>query len=137
MSAPTPAEVTPAARKFLEETTMKTLLGVPDEALDAVMAVAFQLYQAGRYSETELLCRGLIAADHKHAWSYSLYAATLRRMGRPHDALAQIEMGLAYERDEPKLLYMARELREEIASDEAARGRSRDIPSTPKTQAAA
>ena len=96
---------------------MKTLLAIPDEALDAVMAVAFQLYQAGRYSETEVLCRGLIATDHKEAWSYSLYAATLRRMGRPHDALAQIETGLAYEPDEPKLLYMGHELREEIASD--------------------
>jgi len=117
---------------------MKTLLGVPDEALDAVMAVAFQLYQAGRYSETELLCRGLIAADHKHAWSYSLHAATLRRMGRPHDALAQIETGLAYQPDEPKLLYMARELREEIASDgPAGGGVPQQISSTPTPRAAA
>ena len=153
MSAPTPTEVTPAARTFLEQTTMKTLLAIPDEALDAVMSVAFQLYQAGRYAETEVLCRGLIAADHKNAWSYSLYAATLRRMGRPHDALAQIEAGLAYEPDEPKLLYMGHELREEIASDlreentsdlraeiastEAAPGGTREILATPKTQAAA
>ena len=30
-----------------------------------------------------MLCRGLIAADHTYWWSYSLYAATLRRLGKP------------------------------------------------------
>ena len=60
---------------------MKSLLGIPDEALDAVMAVAYQLYQAGRYPEVDVLCRGLVAADHKYWWSYSLHAATLRRLG--------------------------------------------------------
>ena len=98
---------------------MQFLLGIPDEALDAVMAAAFQLYQAGRYTETEVLCRGLIAADHKYWWSYSLYAATLaparplHRSARPSSRRA-----LVYEPDEPKLLYMRSELREVIARDE-------------------
>ena len=138
MSAPTSTEVTPAAREFIEETTMKTLLAIPDEALDAVMAVAFQLYQAGRYAETEVLCRGLIAADHKYWWSYSLYAATLRRLGRIHDALGQLEIGLFHSPSEPQLLYMQRELREAIASGEADPSADpRQMPSTPNAQAAA
>jgi tetratricopeptide (TPR) repeat protein len=119
MSAPTSNEV--SARRFVDETTMKTLLAIPDEALEAVRAVAFQLYQAGRYAEAEVLCGGLVSADHKHAWSFSLYAATLRRLGRAQEALAQVELGLVYEPDEPQLLYMHRELQAALASGEAAR----------------
>ena len=106
------------ARKFLAENTMRSIFGIPEEALDAVMATAYQLYQAGRYPEVEVLCRGLIAADHKYWWSYSLYAATLRRLGRPEEALAQLEKGLAYEPNEPKLLLMRSELRAAIAAVE-------------------
>src|SRR5262245_5068801 len=112
--APEP-QMSPTARKFLEENIMRSIFGIPEEALDAVMATAYQLYQAGRYLEVEVLCRGLIAADHKYWWSYSLYAATLRRLGRRQDAMEQLERGLVYEPDEPKLLLMRSELREEIA----------------------
>ena len=107
--------LSPIARKFLEENTMRSIFGVPEEALDAVMATAYQLYQAARFPEVEVLCRGLIAADHKYWWSYSLYAATLRRLGRLREAIEQLEMGLVYEPDEPKLLLMRSELRAEIA----------------------
>ena len=44
----------PAARSFLEETTMKSIFGISDAALDAVMALAYQLYQLGRYAEAEV-----------------------------------------------------------------------------------
>ena len=37
--------------------------------------------------------RGLIAADHKYWWSYSLYAATLRRLGRLREAVEQLDKG--------------------------------------------
>ena len=79
-TSPIDSQLSPAARKFLEETTMKSIFGISDEALDAVMALAYQLYQVGRYAEAEVLCRGLIAADHRYWWSYSLYAATLHRL---------------------------------------------------------
>ncbi len=132
------AEMTADARKFLEETTMRALFGIPQEAMDTVMAVAFQLYQAGRYTETEVLCRGLIAADHKYWWSYSLCAATLRRLGRFSEALEELEKGLVYEPTEPKLLYMRRELREmvaRVAPPAGAAGNSE--PATGDAQAAA
>jgi hypothetical protein len=106
------------ARKFLEENTMRSIFGIPEEALDAIMATAYQLYQAGRYPEVEVLCRGLVAADHKYWWSYSLYAATLRKLGRLREAVDLIEKGLVYEPDEPKLLLMRSELREAIAREE-------------------
>ena len=115
MSAQHDTQMSPNARKFLEENTMRDIFGIPEEALDAVMATAYQLYQAGRYPEVEILCRGLIAADHKYWWSYSLYAATLRRLGRLRDAVEQLDLGLAYEPDEPKLLMMRSELCAEIA----------------------
>jgi tetratricopeptide (TPR) repeat protein len=111
-------QLSPAARKFLEETTMKSIFGISDEALDAVMALAYQLYQVGRYDEAEVLCRGLIAADHRYWWSYSLYAATLRRLGQLREALAEREKGLTYEPNEPKLLFMRGEIREALAQQQ-------------------
>jgi len=118
MSVQLEAQISPDARKFLEENTMRSLLDIPEDALDAVMATAYQLYQASRYPEVEVLCRGLIAADHTYWWSYSLYAATLRRLGRLPEALDQLEKGLSHEPNEPKLLLMRSELRAEIAREE-------------------
>ena len=128
-------ELSPAARKFLEETTMKSIFGISDAALDTVMALAYQLYQVGRYDETEVLCRGLVAADHKYWWSYSLYAATLRRLGRLGEALAQLEKGLAYEPNEPKLVFMRGEIREALAQQESAP--EKNSPATPSPRVAA
>ncbi len=119
-NAPPDAQLSPTARTFLEETTMKSIFGISDEALDAVMALAYQLYQVGRYAEAEVLCRGLIAADHKYWWSYSLYAATLRRLGKLREALVEIEKGLAYEPNEPKLLFMRGEIRGALAQQESS-----------------
>ena len=118
------SQLSAAARQFLEETTMKSLFDIPDEALDGIMALAYQLYQVGRYAEAEVLCRGLIAADHKYWWSYSLYAATLRRLGRLPEALAQLDKGLVYEPSEPKLLFMRREIGEALARE----ARSHEAP---------
>jgi hypothetical protein len=121
--------LSPIARKFLEENTMRSIFGIPEEALDAVMATAYQLYQSGRHPEVEILCRGLIAADHKYWWSYSLYAATLRRLGRLREAIEQLELGLVYEPDEPKLLLMRSELRAEIArADNGVETNNNDSP---------
>ena len=122
-------QMSPNVRQFLEENTMRSIFGIPEEALDAVMATAYQLYQAGRYPEVEILCRGLIAADHKYWWSYSLYAATLRRLGRLREAVEQLDMGLVYEPDEPKLLLMRSELRAEIArADNGVETNNNDSP---------
>jgi tetratricopeptide (TPR) repeat protein len=114
------SQLSATARQFLEETTMKSIFGITDEALDAVMALAYQLYQVGRYAEAEVLCRGLVAADHKYWWSYSLYAATLRRLGRLREALAELEKGLTYEPNEPKLLFMRGEIRAALARQESS-----------------
>ena len=118
MPAPPEPQLSVSARDFLEKNTMRSIFGIPEEALDAVMATAYHLYQAGRYPEVEVLCRGLVAADHKYWWSYSLYAATLRRLGRLREAVELLDMGLAYEPDEPKLLLMRSELRAAIAAVE-------------------
>jgi hypothetical protein len=125
------AELTPNARKFLEATPLKALLGIPDEALDAVMAVAYQLYQAGRYPEVEVMCRGLSAADHTYWWSYSLHAATLRRQGKLIDALAELEKGLVYEPSNQKLLAMRTEILEVIAKETAAAAPASATPNPP------
>jgi predicted Zn-dependent protease len=108
---PAPAAVpNPAVVSFLRRTTMQSILGLDQEALDHVMATAYLLYQAGRYAEVDVLCRGLIAADHTYWWSYSLHAAALRRMGRLDEALAQVDNGLAFEPHEKKLQLMRGEI---------------------------
>jgi len=100
----------PTVAEYLRTTTMKSILGIADEALDQIMATAYALYQAGRYEETAVLCRGLIATDHTYWWSHSLYAATLRRLGRLDEALAETDEGLRHEPREPKLLALRAEL---------------------------
>ncbi len=91
---------------FLEMTPMRAILGIPSEVLDEAMAQAWKLYQAGRYHDAEILCKGLLAADHRYWWAYSLYAAVLRKQGRLREALIQTEAGLRYEPGQPKLLAM-------------------------------
>ena len=109
MPAP-PAIKSPLVASLLGRTTMKSILGLDQEALDHVMATAYLLYQAGRYAEVDVLCRGLIAADHTYWWSYSLHAGALRRLGRLPEALEQIERGLAFEPNEKKLQLMRGEV---------------------------
>ncbi|HVU51631.1 MAG TPA: hypothetical protein VHL80_13140 [Polyangia bacterium] len=111
MPAPVPiASSNPAVATFLRRTTMQSILGLDQGALDHVMATAYLLYQAGRYAEVDVLCRGLIAADHTYWWSYSLHAAALRRMGRLAEALEQVDCGLTFEPDEKKLQLMRGEI---------------------------
>jgi hypothetical protein len=107
------------AETFVQNTTMKSILRIDQNALDQIMATAYLLYQAGRDEQVDILCRGLIAADHTYWWSYSLHAAALRRMGRYAEALAQLDHGLAHEPGEPKLLEMRDELVAALAAQAA------------------
>jgi tetratricopeptide (TPR) repeat protein len=102
--------VTPTAEQFIRNTTMRSILEIDQQPLDHIMATAFLLYQAGRYREVDVLCRGLIATDHTYWWSYSLHAAALRRLGRLDEALEQVDSGLMFDATEPKLLLMRGEI---------------------------
>ena len=105
-----PVIANPKVASYLRRTTMKSILGLDQGALDHVMATAYLLYQAGRYTEVDVLCRGLVAADQTYWWSYSLHAGALRRLGRLPEALEQIERGLAFEPNEKKLQLMRGEV---------------------------
>jgi len=118
----------PAVAAFLRRTTMQSILGLDQEALDQVMATAYLLYQAGRYAEVDVLCRGLIAADHTYWWSYSLHAAALRRMGRLAESLEQIDKGLSFEPQEKKLQLMRGEI---LAALGAWKERASGEPTSP------
>jgi hypothetical protein len=96
--------------EFLATHPLRTLVAFPQEYLDEAMALAFQSFQAGRYEDTVTLCKGLIAIDNSYWWSYSLYAGALARLGKVREALVQINLGLAHEPDQPKLLAMKREI---------------------------
>lgn len=90
--------------RYLDETPMRAIVNIPMEVLDQAMATAYQLYRAGRLAEAQVLCTGLLAADHRYWWAYGLSAAILRRAGRLTEALQQIDRGLRYEPGQPKLL---------------------------------
>ena len=98
------------AAAFLERTTVRELLDIGPGVIDRARLIAHQLYRTGRLAEAEVVCRGLIACDHRVAWTYSLHAAILRRQGRNPQALAQVERGLAYDPDHAKLRSMRAEL---------------------------
>lgn len=106
----TPSVPNTAVEDFLRHNTMKSILGIDQASLDHVMATAFLLYQSGRYHEVDVLCRGLVAADHTYWWSYSLHAAALRRLGRLPEALETLDRGLSFEPNQPKLLMMRGEI---------------------------
>ena len=95
---------------FLAKHPLNTLVAFPQEYLDEAMALAYQSFQAGRYEDTVTLCKGLIAIDNSYWWSYSLYAGALARLGKVREALVQINLGLAHEPDQPKLMAMKREI---------------------------
>ena len=94
------------AELFVENTPARLLAGIPPEVLDQAMAQAFSLFQAGDYARAEILCRGLLAADHTYWWAYSLYAAVLTKQGQLRGAFAMCEAGLKHEPGQPKLLAM-------------------------------
>ena len=93
----------------LSSTPLKQAFGLSTETLDHAMATAYQLYQSHRFSEAEILCRGLLAADPGYWWCYSLYAAILRRQGRLRQAITLLDRGLAHEPAQAKLLAMRAE----------------------------
>ncbi len=94
----------------LDSPSLKQILNISDHVMDHVMGIAYQLYRAGRFTEADIVCKGLIACDHRYWWPYSLHAAVLRRLGRFEEALAQIDEGLTYEHQQPKLLTMRMEI---------------------------
>ncbi len=103
----------------LETTTLKQILNISDEVMDHAMGIAYQLYRAGRFAEADTVCNGLIACDHRYWWPYSLHASVLRRLGREEQALAQVDQGLKYEPQQPKLLLLRAELLITIARAKA------------------
>lgn len=120
---------------YLETTTLKQILEIPDAAMDQAMGIAYQLHLAGRFAEAETVCKGLIACDHRYWWSHSLHASVLRRLGRLKEALAAVEQGLKYEPRQPKLLLMRAELMVTIARKKSADNASSNVTAAPQSSA--
>jgi len=59
--------------------------------LDLARQHAFGSYMAQRWSETEVLLKGILAADPDDAWALSVYASMLRKQGNLQQAAALIE----------------------------------------------
>jgi cytochrome c-type biogenesis protein CcmH/NrfG len=95
---------------FLERTPVRALFDIPTALIDQARAMAYECHLAGRHEQAELLCRGLLAVDHRCWWTYSLYAATLRDTGRPAQALELVQQGLRYEPAQATLRALEAEL---------------------------
>lgn len=113
---------------YLETTTLKQILNISNDVMDHAMGIAYQLYRTGRFAEADTVCKGLIACDHRYWWSYSLHASVLRRLGHNDEALAQVEQGLQYETQQPKLLLMRAELLATIARTKPATCETATVP---------
>src|SRR5438309_209110 len=50
---------------FLDRTPLRALFDIPTALIDQARAMAYQSYRAGRLQQAELLCRGLLAVDHR------------------------------------------------------------------------
>jgi tetratricopeptide (TPR) repeat protein len=82
---------------FLDRTPLRALFDIPAALIDQARAMAYECHLGGRHEQAELLCRGLLAVDHRCGWTYGLYAATLRDTGRHAQALEMVQQGLRYE----------------------------------------
>lgn len=102
--------VAPLVDAFLDEAPMRQLLPIPPRALAEVMTVAHRCYQAGALADAEVLCKGLVAADHRQWWPRALYAAVLVKLGRPREALIQLDQGLRHHPEQPRLLAIKKEI---------------------------
>jgi hypothetical protein len=86
------------------ETSFKDTREIPPEVLDICRTTGYELYKARNYPQAELVSRGLVAADHLHWYHHCLLAATLQKLGRFSEALAQLEEGLRHLPGQPRLL---------------------------------
>jgi Flp pilus assembly protein TadD len=92
-----------AAERQPTQTRLQDTGEIPSEVLDICRTTGYELYKARNYTQAELVCRGLVAADDRNWYHHSLLAATLQKMGRFAEALSQIEDGLRCLPGHPRL----------------------------------
>jgi hypothetical protein len=95
---------------FLEQTPVRRLVSIPTGAIEQAMATAYHCFCAGAHADAEVLCKGLVAADHRHWYCRALYAATLVKLGRPREALVQVVEGLRRHPGQPRLVAIKKEI---------------------------
>lgn len=66
------------------------------EAQDECRAMAYDLYTAGNYPQAEMVSRDLLASDPTHWYHHCLLAASLEKMGRFTESLAQLQVALRH-----------------------------------------
>ncbi len=88
---------------FLDTNPLKDLVGIPPEVLRECSRTAYELFQQRRWSDTVVMCRGLLAADPGDAYAHRLLAGALLRLGQLPEALAQAELGLKHAPDDDGL----------------------------------
>ena len=67
MAQLTEAQITDAAKKFLNGATIKELKGITNEEMEAVYSLAFNYYRTGKFDEAEKLFDFLALFDHLNA----------------------------------------------------------------------
>lgn len=99
----------------LDRMRLQSVVPIPADVMDQAMVIAYRLYQEGAYVDADLMCRGLLAADPTCWWSYSLWAATLQKLGRMREAIEVTSLGLRHEPGQPKLVALLAELKTRVA----------------------
>jgi hypothetical protein len=119
--APAPASERGASpTAFLARVPLRTLFDIPAEVIDRAKAMAYQCHQADRRQETQSLCRGLLAVDHRCWWTHALYAASLHSDGRLGEALTIVDRGLRYNPGQLTLVEQRRQLLRQLPPEPPA-----------------
>lgn len=77
---------------------------IPNDVLDLCRRTAYELYKGRNYQQAEVVCRGLLAADHLDWYHHALAAACLQKLGRFPEALTLVDEGLRHLPGQPRLL---------------------------------
>jgi hypothetical protein len=103
--------VTLSIETYLDETSLREILAVPESLLTLCSQAAYRLFQDGAYEQVAEVCRGLIAADHRNWYPHALSALALERQGRIVEALQQTILGLRLAPNESPLSDLYKRLR--------------------------
>jgi hypothetical protein len=73
---------------FLDRAALDDVFHIPASVIEGARDIAQRSYLEGRHRDAEVVCRALLAVNHRCPWARALYAATLRALGNPELAAA-------------------------------------------------
>jgi hypothetical protein len=93
-----------------EAKSLKDLVPIDPAVVQFARQTAYNLYQAEKYDDLEIILKGLLAVDAKDAWALSTYASMLRKQLRFKEALILMETAHSVDPNDQNIRKMRDEL---------------------------